>query len=704
MTLRAIDWIKVASAEDINRGLDEIEKQPALQINGPYYKFRFVGRDRLPQAVTKAKAKVFDPWMDESIPRKGVVGPKKDSRQYKVTLPTSQSISTDRPGVHYLVGFRTPDDHRRPKYYTQEESELKALQKWERKHARRCANLASYTFNTFQRITERVNKKLAYFEQKLREAYASGKEKRIAFYQGRIRYWKDRYAKGNFKPLQRKIQQWKSWADESGKDQYVAQKCDILNYQTAQRKAQWLAQPKLEATLLPVYHLKLSRGYYQLKVSLDSLQGRHGMPGEPGEEQQLELDVPVDGLMGGQDFTSNPDYRIAVDETKLAEAIRSATPKSVDSVVDSIVSLVEMKDLESSIKEFGIVWQGLRRCADASRTDPFRRYKRVLRTAMVTAEGLWSVIRWLSARDLCYKFGTQDIVSYTKTVVDTFTTNLENLCRRASVLLRQNMRKRTVHRVIDRSTTSSVVRYPLRSLVNSYVQNMPWTGQYQWELPYRLNDTALIPEDSVLEFETVTTVEQRLTLQATSRLENELGIAIGDDEAFTRFWMSILGLDKWISAIWDLTPWTFVFDWFVDFGSFLSENQAKFGGLHLGWELFGGLISEKRTEVTTARVYHGHVKEVHPRSPEDGDGAQPFHFYFDAAVVGQPVVRRFYRRNTLSKESLLRYAHDFEVKGIKTGNLGLWQLVTGGELLATRGPANLHNLTKSLRGWRKWFK
>lgn len=56
-----------------------------------------------------------------------------------------------------------------------------------------------------------------------------------------------------------------------------------------------------------------------------------------------------------------------------------------------------------------------------------------------------------------------------------------------------------------------------------------------------------------------------------------------------------LGLTNPLSIAWELTPWSFVADWFIPIGDYLSSLDAT-----VGWDFKGGSFSSKTTMITKA--------------------------------------------------------------------------------------------------------
>lgn len=695
MTLRAIDWIKVATAETIDKGLDEIEKHPISQVYGPFRKFRPKG-EVPPPARVRVEAFSNDPWMYNHGPRAASYDPGRTPREgCKVRLPNGSWLSSSRDMLEYLVWYRTPGDTRAPSYITQERAGQIAMKRWFRKISRRRARLEQRAGDAYKKFEERCNRKIAEFTEKLRVAYSTGPERKISFYEERIRYWKGRLERMDGKGLNKLLSKYMQLEqrDQLEWAPFIMKQIDLLRYSSAQRKAQWLAQPKLPAVLLPVWHIRpAQKGRGDLLIGGAGTFSVHGMPGEPGHEQRLEIQMPIDNLFGSQ-----PELRwqIQVDEQKFRKALSSLTEGHLESEYNFGVSFVELRDIISSLEEVPKVLSGLER---SFRSTCARRYGRALKAGLVTVEGLWSAFRFLSSRDLCYKFGTQDVIQFFNDYWKTISGGLSETMSRVSVLLRENQRLRSKHCVIDRDLKTETFEYPIRTIVEGQLTRYISDASIDWVSELNLLISSISPE-SKLVIERTTSVEQRLTVQLKSRLEDELGRAVGDDEALTRAFMSALGLDKWIQALWDLTPYTFLIDWFANVGDVLGN--LRIGGLHIGYELFGAVVSETRTISHRAYILNptskvGSGQPVYKWNPELGATE-----LFSGSTVKarlddlKPLVQRVYRRNVLSRESLMRYASFWKGHELETGNLSAWQLLTGAELLATRGPDNLSNLTKA---------
>lgn len=695
MTLRAIDWMKVATAETIDQGLDEIEKRPIAQIYGPFAKLRFTGERPKPSRV-RVSAYSFDEWMDPhafedaydsgQIPREGCM----------VRLPGGRSLSSERLGLEYLVGYRTPGDMRPPSYAPLEALEQQGLRRYNRRLIQLTSRYQKRYDEAAQSFYFRCEAKIREFQTKLRMAYKQGNQQLIDRYEARIRYWRERYESGSTKGMRNAASKLALLSMPFGADgarkAYIARYINMIDYSSAQRRARWLAQPKLQLVLLPVWHKKSARGVGSLVIKGSGVFSVHGTPGEPGLEQRLDVEVPIDGLLGTPPAL---EWEIPVDEDKLVKGIRALTQRHLDPEFDFGVSFVELRDVISSVKEVPLVLKSLGRLFKSSIAS---KYGRSLRAKLITLEGLWSAFRFLSARDLCWKFGTKDVIKFYKNYTTSFNNGFEKTMRQLSALLRENQRIRSKHCVIDRSLESQTTTYPLRDIIRGQLTRYLTSEGRDW--PAILEQlTSVVSEDSALVIEKTTSVETRLTVRLKSRLEDELGRAVGDDEALTRAMMSALGLDRWLQILWDLTPYTFVIDWFANVGDVLGELRP--GGLHVGYELFGACVSESRTTVTRAYIQNptstlGSGTPVRTWNPE----IQAFELTSGATVDGrlvafQPLVDRTYRRNILSAERIRRYAQDWRGQGIQIGNLNAWQLLTGAELLAMRGPDNLSNLTKS---------
>jgi hypothetical protein len=195
-----------------------------------------------------------------------------------------------------------------------------------------------------------------------------------------------------------------------------------------------------------------------------------------------------------------------------------------------------------------------------------------------------------------------------------------------------------------------------------------------------------LPEKDISEVITIRS-EDRITLTFTYDFVNAAGISLTDEQVNAASRAIACGMFLDAQGLWDVIPFSFVVDWFVDFGHFFDGLSIK--PAYVRHRAISGCITHReiyRREIprchATQRYYLGALAQAGNKTWWDSEG------WLDlkVSIGGQAEERQTFRRSVLSTQqvqSLLERAQspELRVHDIAFEGQDWWRLITGVELM-----------------------
>lgn len=694
MTIKAADWLKIDLDGDLNEGLDALVRQPTLAIKGPYAKSRL---SPLQPASTQIKS--YSYWENQQLVRS--VGPRKDLYQPRLLIPCPGQKSgywnSSSSRIEQIWWFRTPPECRPPLYRSKEELERRALRNYQNRIVRRIDRWSKSVGQAYDKFIEWKSRKLLNLER------ASSRIRTKRRLSQRDKQRLNEIAK---KQRETAAQQFRTGirfnVDEFGV--YKAKYLDFWTHKYADDKRRWLCTPR-PTYVLPVWHLKLGCGYtvatldhsYEATVINSSGSYDYGWRREIRDWEVLTSQAPS-GLF---------DKQVHYDEDALLDAVNDMLPRTkVRSNI--IVTAVELREFGNLLSEMKTILKELRKAVlsyqrtckqlksifhgskqlvnyamlgkahrSAMRASPD--WKRVKQGVTFSVDGCAEAAQFLASRHLAWRFGDPDSVRALEGLWNLFHDRFEKMMKPLYTALAAagttTSRHRTILDVIDQTTTE----LPTSTLFSEMKQYIGQEDQSVW-YP---DAWPLAPTGIISNVETVSRI-QKVTLITKDVLVDSFGGQVGVDEAVTRYIMDLVGLNFNPKTVWDLIPYSFVIDWFVDVGSIL-ERYCSLTNLRFVSTIEGGCVSELFRYAKTSSIRGQAHSTYYEELWRDSDDSYEFiNISNNVGLLSKPLVAKVYRRNpvptsVLEKGRLRFNWDDYLFKGI-----GGSQLLCGVELLMQR--------------------
>lgn len=691
MTIRAADYLKIDLDGDLNEGLDALEKHPALAVKGPFVKSK-IG----PLMPTHTFTRLYRYWYNSVLQQED--GPYKDLYTPTCFIPCPGIEGgywrSTASRIDQIWWFRTPPESRPPVYLSKEKLEERALRNYEKKIQRRF-DLWSYDVeNSFEKFIEWKSRKLFNLDRAMT----------------RIRN-KRRTTMDDLKKLssiQRKYREVESTEfknplifnhEEFGK--YQARYLDFWTHKYADDRARWLGTPH-PTYILPVWHLKLNCGYAVATLSqtlgdftVNPAGQSSGWHSEIKDWADLSAQAPV-GLF---------DKAVHYDEDALLDAVNDMLPRTKvhSNVVVTAIELREFGNLFSEMKTvLSELWKAVESYQKAGKNlmaifnsskfllnyaskGPAHRkalfntpdWKNVKSSVVYASKGCADAAQFLASRHLAMRFGDPDSVRALGELWDLFHSQFQRIMKPLYTALAAAGNTTSRHRTILDVSHSWESEYTCSGLFHRDTDEDGPHFQDEYDA------WLLAPTDPILILRSESRI-QKATLVTTDVLVDTFGHQVGVDEAVTRYIMDLVGFNFNPKTVWDLLPYTFVIDWFLDVGSIL-ERYCSLTNLRFVSTIQGGCVSEHyrytRSVAKRGQTHTSGTEELW----RDGDGTYEYVTATnDVDVISKPLVARVYRRNPVPSSVLekgrLRFKwDDYFLKGI-----GASQLLCGVELLMQR--------------------
>jgi hypothetical protein len=305
-----------------------------------------------------------------------------------------------------------------------------------------------------------------------------------------------------------------------------------------------------------------------------------------------------------------------------------------------------------------------------------------------TWRGLFSVLRELSGADLAQKFGGlpffHDLIG-TLEMIHGNLHALENLPKWLKMRGKPITESRRFSQDIRQELIPFDYRTRLRNASNELLEIARKEGG--WETTPTFGEfLQWLPEKDISEVITIRS-EDRITLTFTYDFVNAAGISLTDEQVNAASRAIACGMFLDAQGLWDVIPFSFVVDWFVDFGHFFDGLSIK--PAYVRHRAISGCITHReiyRREIprchATQRYYLGALAQAGNKTWWDSEG------WLDlkVSIGGQAEERQTFRRSVLSTQqvqSLLERAQspELRVHDIAFEGQDWWRLITGVELM-----------------------
>lgn len=711
--LRAIDFIKVVSSDDINEGLDAYKASPQVAIRGPYLKSKFrKGATDEPVKVRWSSAYLyFEPFNEMSHERES-----KSQSMTEVFFwsggPVTRFLPMSRAEV--IRYYLTPKDHRRPTIDSLEKAESRAFAKWQREKTRlfhdwerKCACIESACLLRYAKQIERRQKRVLVLQERIKKldfriqklnVLRQGKPKKYRAAIERLTT-RRKSLRRELSQLPRPMLEDPVYPPKPTKGTYVARMCDIWLHQSAGAPTRFgLDRVKSGPTDLPCDHttyIRPNSGY--ISVSGSYVGGRQYTTGEiaDGYREEFSYRVP----MPPRSITMLDFGPISYDQDAVRQGLIKLmrSPKSQFSSIVSLVELSELPALLGQLRKFlddialACVNEGDRVVRN------FRTIKNLARKGakissypknlhLVKAGGVIEAGKWVGSQDLMNKFGLSDL-SYFTEVRDALVTKLDAILKPLRDAIRHTKRPTSFHiRCGEAIENDDRVMSLDDLLVASLSQVDPdWAVPDHSDSPYdrRSNPLGRLADLSgaKVRWRITRKIKKVLCVRMITRLEDPFGRSVEGDEAIARFLLDVLGFNLDPKYIWDLTHLSFLVDWVYNIGDLLSDI-GRIPNLSIRRSIVGAVLKEEilETHVPTIEFDLDHDSGRDEMDPPDPEMFRGYEWSINGRIVGGSYTLKRFRRRIVSGselESLLgvRFSEYFRTATA-------WQFITAAELLA----------------------
>lgn len=314
---------------------------------------------------------------------------------------------------------------------------------------------------------------------------------------------------------------------------------------------------KFGKLFLPCVHSRVGHGH-----AVMSYQSRYYMLGRMRDALDFTITMPVTASR----------FVPALDSSKVGRAIARAMPQ-VREVVDLPLFLAEIKDLPKLVTQIGGLVTAIPKYS-AGLVKALKSLRGGSSLATVSSKAMNRAISDFSCADLARKFGFEQAVKDFLGIADGVFNTLEKLQK----FIRNRNRILSKSVVIDRETvtTSTLAGMPRDREVQdgSVVSNIP-PDRLPSAITNRINGVMDVLSKKRPTLDETTTWTQRLCLQYGYDFTDQFGRSLGDTEALWRAFLDSFGIYVNPALLWELIPFSFVFDWFIRIGPSLKRMALK---------------------------------------------------------------------------------------------------------------------------------